>query len=139
MPTTAQTRQASYGPDQALYAAASGRGAMRNEVYTIAVTTASKRYLVPDAWKGAHVRIYADAGDVGYQLSTGTDAAADLTVRAAEAAPDGTGSIALTVAPSGCGRVASGQAERVPVPPNATTFALVGSVACVARCHLAET
>jgi hypothetical protein len=109
MPTTAQIRQASYGPDQAPYAAACVRGAMRGEVYPITVTTSSKRFLVPDAWKGALVAIFADGADLGYAISTATDATVDLTARAAESAPVASGSVALTAAGNGCGRIASVQ------------------------------
>lgn len=135
MPTTAQTREASYGPDQAPYAAACLRGAMRGEPYPITVTTASKPFVVPDAWKGALVRIQAETADVFYVISAdATLAVCDKAALAGEA-----GSPAVLTAPvGGCGRIVKDQWQDIPFPKNAQTFALQGSVAGVARCHLAE-
>ncbi len=136
MPTSAQTRAASYGPDQATYSAASLRGALRGEPYPITVLATSKTFVVPDAWKGALVRIQAEGADVFYVISTdATQAVADKTALAGET---GGPPIVLTPATNGCGRIYNGQWQDIPFPAGATTFALQGAVACVARCHLAE-
>jgi hypothetical protein len=138
MPTTAQTLAASYGNQpQPEIAAASLRAPLRGEVLTITVTTASKRFLVPDAWKGSYVDIQADGGDVYIQISTAADAACDKDARAVE-----TGNpIALTASASGngCMKIPDGQKAFMPFPANASTFALQGSAACCARTHPSET
>lgn len=123
--------------ERAALGAASLRGCMRGEVYPITVTSTSKRFAVPDAWKGQLVRLEADGGDIGYQISTDNNATADLTVRAAEA---GSPIITLTPAPDGVFRVFNGQYDDIKFPADALTFALIGTAPTqVARCHLAET
>jgi hypothetical protein len=138
MPTTAQTLATAYGNQpQPEIAAASLRAPMRGEVLVITVTTASKRFLVPDAWKGIYVDVQADGGDVYIQVSTAADAACDKDARAVE-----TGSpIALTPSASGngCMKIPDGQKLPVPFPPLAHTFALQGSAACAARTQPSET
>jgi hypothetical protein len=140
MPTTAQIRQASYGPDQAPYAAASLRAPLRTETLPITVTTASKTFVVPDAWKGTFVTIEADGGDIGIQISVDAASAAVCDV-AARAVETGGPPIVLTppAPPNGCFRIFDKNFRDLPFPTNAVTFALIGSVACVARCHPAET
>jgi hypothetical protein len=135
MTTTAQRRQDSYGPDQAPYAAACMRGAVRGELYPITVATGSKTFVVPAEWKGAFVRIQAEGGDVFYAISF--DATLAVVDKAALATVAGDPAV-LTPAVNGAGRIAKDQWQDIPFPPNATTFALAGSVAGVARCHLAE-
>lgn len=136
MTTTAQQRQASYGPDQAPYAAACLRGALRGEPYPITVLTTSKTFVVPDAWKGALVRIQAEGADLYYVISAdATQAVCDKTTLAGES---GGPPIALTPATNGCSRIFNGQWQDIAFPAGATTFALQGASACVARCHLAE-
>lgn len=118
-------------------AAASLRAPLRGEILAITVTTSSKRFNVPAAWKGSFARIQADGGDLYLQVSTATDAAADSTARAQESGAP----IDLTpsVSGNGCVKIPDGQWLDVPFPANASTFALQGSVACCARTHLAET
>jgi hypothetical protein len=139
MPTEAQKRASHYGPMPEI-AAASLRAPLRTEVLPITVTTASKTFTVPDAWKGALVTIEADGGDVSIQISVDAASAAvcDLASRAVET---GGPPIALTAPspPNGCFKIFSGSFRDLPFPANAVTFALIGSAACVARCHLAET
>lgn len=134
--TRAQAAKDFYGPRPDI-AAASLRPAMRTEILPITVTTASKRFLVPETWKGVHVRMQADGGDVYYQVSTAADAECALNALAQE-----TGSpIALTPPANGngCVVISKGTAIDVPFPLDANTFALIGSVACLLRCHIAET
>ena len=125
-------------PDAAEHKAASLRGAIRGEELAITVAATSKTFTVPAAWLSKHVRIQADGGDVYYQISlTGTAAVADIAARATESGTP----IALTAAASGngCFKIPSGTFFDIPFPASATTFALIGSAACVARTHLAET
>ena len=68
MPTEAAKRALSYGPQPDI-AAASLRAPMRGEILAITVTTTSKQFTVPSAWKGSFVRIQADGGDVYVQVS----------------------------------------------------------------------
>ena len=138
MPTTAQTLASSYGNQpQPQVAAASLRAPVRGEVLAITVTTSSKRFLVPEPWKGILVRIQADGGDLYLQVSTAADAGCDKDARAVE-----TGNpIALTPSASGngCFRIPDGTYLDVPFPAAASTFALQGSAACCARTHPSET
>ncbi len=119
-------------------AAASLRGAIRGEPLPITVIATSKTFVVPDAWKGSLVRIQAEGADVYYVISVdATLAVCDKTAVAVE-----TGNpIALTQPGGGgtCGRIYNGQWQDIPFPAEATTFALQGAVACVARAHPAET
>lgn len=119
-------------------AAASLRAPLRGEILPIAVGTASERFTVPDAWKGRFVNIQADGGDLYVQVSTSTDANCDKDARAVKSGPD-----PVTLTPSasgnGCFKIPDGQYLPVPFPANASTFALQGSAACVARTHPAET
>jgi hypothetical protein len=136
MPTEAQKRALSYGPQPDI-AAASLRAAIRGEILPITVTTSSKQFAVPASWKGCHVRMHADGGNVYYQISTGADAACDLAARAVE-----TGTPAVltpSASGNGCMPIPNGASIDVPFPADANTFALIGSAACVLRCHLAET
>jgi hypothetical protein len=136
MPTEAQKRALSYGPQPDI-AASSLRAPMRGEILPISVTTTSKRFAVPAAWKGSFVNIQADGGDVYVQVSTAADAACDIAARAQEAGSP----IALTPSASGngCFKIPDGQYLPVPFPQDAQTFALIASTACVARCHPSET
>jgi hypothetical protein len=140
MPTEAQTRALSYGPQPDI-AAASLRAPMRGEILPITVTTASKRFAVPELWKGSFVRVQADGGDVYIQVSAAADAGVDYaTARAGETLNNGTITLAApTGANTGGFKVPDGTWLDVPFPANAQTFALIGSAACVARCHLSET
>jgi hypothetical protein len=122
--------------DKAQVAAASLRGALKGEPYPITVTTSSKTFVVPDAWKGAIVRIQAETADVFYLISV--DASLAVVDKAALATEAGN-PIVLTAPVGGAGRIAKDQWLDVPFPSSATTFALQGSAAGVARCHLAET
>lgn len=138
MPTEAQKRALTYGP-QPETSAASLRAPLRGEILAITVTTTSKRFVVPDAWKGSFVRVQADGGDVYLQVSTGTnDATCDPAARAQES---GATPPALTPSSSGngCFKIPDGQWLDVPFAAEATNFALIGSVACVARTHPSET
>jgi hypothetical protein len=122
--------------DKAQVAAASLRGALKGEPYPITVTTANKTFVVPAEWKDALVRIQAEATDVFYVISVdATLAVVDKTVAAGEASNP----IVLTAPVGGAGRIFDKQWQDVKFPATATTFALQGSVAGVARCHLAET
>lgn len=125
-----------YQRDQKTIAAASLRAPMRGEILAITVTITSKRFAVPEAWKGCLVRIQADGADVYIQVSTAADAACDTTARAVEAGSP----IALTpsVSGNGCVKIPFDQYLDVPFPSDASTFALIGSAACVARTHLSE-
>lgn len=136
MPTEAAKRAQAYGPQPDI-AAASLRAPLRGEILPIAVTTASKQFNVPAGWKGSFVRIQADGGDVYMQVSTAADAACDATARAQEAGSP----ITLTASASGngCFKIPDGTWLDVPFGSDANTFALIGSVACVARCHPSET
>jgi hypothetical protein len=118
-------------------ASASLRAPMRGETLPVIVTTASKRFAVPESWKSKHVRLQADGGDVYVQVSTAADAACDIAARAQEAGSP----IALTpsASGSGCFKVPDGTWLDVPFPADAQTFALIASAACVARCHPSET
>lgn len=119
-------------------AAASLRAPIRGELLPIAVTTSSKTFLVPDAWKGSYVDFQADGGDLYIQVSTtATLAVVDKDVRAVEAGNP----IALTppVSGNGCMKILDGQTIPIPFPSNATTFALQGSANCCARTHPSET
>jgi len=125
--------------EQARVGALSLRAAIRGEIYPITVTTTAKVFKVPDAWKGALVFIHADGADIYYQISTDAAnvAAASIAARAAEA-----GTPIVLTAPAGnngCVPIANGTARELQFPPNADTIALVGSAACCARAHLAET
>lgn len=137
MPTEAQKRAVSYGPQPDI-AAASLRGAIRGEVLPIAITGTSETFVVPDAWKGVHVRVAAQGADVYYQISTSaTLAVADKDARAVK-----TGTPAALTASAGgndCGWIPQGQYADIPFPSNALTFALQGSGTGVARTHPAET
>ncbi len=138
MPTTAQTLASSYGNQpRPEVAAASLRAPLRGEILVITVTTSSKRFNVPVAWKGAFVNIQADGGDLYIQVSTAADAAADKDARAQEANTP----IDLTpsVSGNGCWKIPDGQYVPIPFPVNASTFALQGSAACCARTHPSET
>ncbi len=119
-------------------AAASLRAPLRGEILVIAVTTASTRFAVPNAWKGRFVNVLADGGDVFVQVSTGTDANCDKDARAIQSGPD-----PITLSPSasgnGCWKIPDGQYLPIPFPQNASTFALQGSAACCARTHPSET
>lgn len=135
----AQTRE-KYGTfEQPAISAVSQRAPMRGEILAITVTTASKRFAVPDAWKGSYVRLQADGGDLYMQVSTGTDAAADKTARAQEAAAGGTITLTPSASGNGCYRIPADAWIDVPFPSNAATFALQGSSDCCARAHLSET
>ncbi len=137
MPTIAQRLSASFSQPQPETSAASLRAPLRGEILPITVTTASKRFNVPMAWKGSFVNIQADGGDVYVQVSTAQDAACDMNARAVETGTP----IDLTAPASGnaCFKIPDGQYLPVPFPTNASTFALQGSAACVARTHPAET
>jgi hypothetical protein len=126
--------------DSIVKRASSLRGPIGPEVLPIAVGTSSETYVVPDAWKGVHVRIEADGGDLYLQISiTATAAVADKNARAQR----GVGSpVVLTAPASGAGayKIPRDMFLDVPFPSNATTFALQGSAAdIVARTHPAET
>jgi hypothetical protein len=110
---------------------------MRGEILVLAVTTSSKRFLVPESWKGVYVDIQADGGDLYIQVSTGADAVCDKDARSVEAGNP----IALTpsAGASECIKIADGQKVPVPFPANAHTFALQGSAACCARTQPSET
>ncbi len=137
MPTPLRNQYATL--EKPMISAASLRGAIKGEIYPIDVTTSSKCFLVPDAWKGSLVRIQADGANVYYQIST--DAAAAASVAIASKATEAGSPIALTPpSPStGCIKIVQDTGEDIAFPLTAVTFALVGSGACVARCHLAET
>lgn len=127
-----------YQQQQREVSAASLRAPLRGEILPITVTTSSKRFAVPAAWRGSLVRIQADGGDVYIQVSAAADAAVDVAARAQEAGSP----IALTPSASGngCFRIPNGQWLDVPMPSESVgTFALIGSVACCARTHLSET
>lgn len=136
MPTEAQKLAASYGAQPEI-SAVSLRGPIRGEVHALTVGAASKTFAVPDAWKGCFVRVQADGGDLYVQVSiTATNASADKAARSTEA-----GSPIVPTAPaSGCYKILDGLAEDIVFPPEATTFAIQGSIngAC-ARCHPSET
>ena len=122
---------------QPMISAASLRAPMRSEVYPITCGTTSKRFAVPDAWKGSIVNVQADGADVYIQVSTATDAACDRTARAGES---GSGTLTLATAAAGCWKVAADQTVAIPIPLDALTFALHASAdASCARLHLAET
>jgi hypothetical protein len=124
--------------DSAERKAASLRGCIRGEELPIAVTTTSKTFTVPAAWLGKHVRMQADGADIYYQISlTATNAVADTTARATESGTP----IALTASASGngCHKIPANTFEDIPVPSNATTFALIGTAAACLRTHPAET
>jgi len=132
----ARTKDVFVNYEQAAIAAASLRGAIKGEPYPIAVTATSKTFVVPDTWKGALVRIQAEAVDVYYVISID----ATLAVANKDAAAGVAGDPAVLTAPAGgAGRIFDKQWLDVPFPSTATTFALQGSAAGVARCHLAET
>lgn len=139
MVTEAQKQAVAYGA-QPMIAAASMRAPLRTEVLPITVTTSSKTFVVPDAWKGLLVTIEADGGDVSIQISTdpGSAAVCDLAARAVET---GGPPIVLTppATPNGCFKIFDKAFRDLPFPSNAVTFALIGSAGCVARCHPAET
>lgn len=117
-------------------AAASLRGAIKGEPYPITVLATSKTFTVPAAWKGSLVRIQAEGSDVYYLISVDASlAVCDKTALAGEAGNP----VALTAPVGGCGRIYNGQWQDIPFPPEATTFALQGATACVARAHSAET
>lgn len=119
-------------------AAASLRAPLKDETLPITVTTASKRFGVPAAWRGKLVNIQADGGDVYVQVSTAADAACDKDARATMTSTD---PVELAPSASGneCWKIPSGLDLPVPFPSNASTFSLQSSVACCARMHLAET
>jgi hypothetical protein len=133
---TNRDKHASY--DQAVVGAASLRGAVRGEILPITVTTSSKPFLVPESWKGLHIRMIADGGDVYYQISTTTTVACDIAARAVET---GGPPAALTPSASGNGCIPIFNKTPVDVPfgTDAVSFALIGSAPCVLRCHIAET
>jgi len=132
----ARTKDVFVNYEQAAIAAASLRGAIKGELYPITVAATSKTYVVPDAWKGAIVRIQAETADVYYLISV--DASLAVCDKAAAATEAGN-PVVLTAPVGGAGRIAKDQWLDVPFPSSATTFALQGSAAGVARCHLAET
>lgn len=135
MPTEAQKRAVSYGPQPDI-AAASLRGPIRGEVHALTVGTASKTFAVPVAWQGLFVRVQADGGDLYLQISTtATNAVADKDARSTEAGSP----IVLTAPGGGCYKIVNGQAEDVVFPPDATTFAIQASATACARCHPSET
>ena len=123
---------------RAPYSAASQRAPLRGEILPIDVTTASKRFAVPESWKGTYVRFQADGANVYVQVSTGDNASADIAARAVET---GTNPIALTphAGNNGCFKIPADTWLDIPFPADANTFALVGSAACVARTHPSET
>jgi hypothetical protein len=123
--------------EQPRVGALSLRAAIRGEIYPIAVTTASKTFNVPAAWKGAIVAFHADGGDLYYQIST--DASNVAAVALAARATEANNPIDLTAAATGCIPILNGTFRELQFPAGALTFALIGSVACVARTHLAET
>lgn len=114
--------------------AASMRAPIKGEILPITVTTASKRFAVPAAWKGHFVRITAEGGDLYVQVSRDATATANKDARAAEANTP----IELTAPSDGADWIPKGASLDVPFPSDAETFAIQGSAACVARCHLAE-
>jgi hypothetical protein len=120
-----------------MVAATSLRAPLRTEIMPITVTTASKRFAVPELWKGSLVRIQADGGNVYVQVSTAADATCDIAARAVETGTP----IALTPPASGngCYKIVADQFLDVPFPADALSFALIGSAACCARAHLSET
>jgi hypothetical protein len=132
----ARTKDVFVNYEQAAIAAASLRGAIKGEPYPIAVTTANKTFVVPAEWKDTLVRVQAEGCDVFYVISVdATLAVVDKTVAAGEASNP----IVLTAPVGGAGRIFAKQWQDVKFPKEATTFALQGDVAGVARCHLAET
>jgi hypothetical protein len=123
---------------QAPIAAASFRAPMRTEILPLAVSgSASKRYVVPDTWKGLLVRFQADGGDVYVQVSTAADATCDIAARAVETGTPIAITAPLTV--NGCFKISDGQWLDIPFGADASTFATIGSVDCCARTHPAET
>jgi len=122
---------------QPAVSAASMRAPLKGEIHAIAVTTTSRRFIVPDAWKGHFVRFQADGGDLYIQVSTGTDAAVDKDARSTEGGTPIT-AITLTAAATACYRVPIDGERDSPFPSDAATFALAGSATCAARTHLAE-
>lgn len=118
-------------------AAASLRGAIRGEPYPITVSTTSRTFAVPAAWKNAIVRIQAETADVYYVISE--DATLAVCDKSALATDNAATPAVLTPAVNGCGRIFKGQFQDIPFSATAQTFALQGDVAGVARCHLAET
>jgi hypothetical protein len=125
---------------RAAASAASFRAPMRGEIYPIAVATTAERFAVPVEWRGSIVRVQADGGDLYLQTSTGNDANADKDARAGKAVNAGTTTLTVPGANTGCFKIPDGTWLDVPMPDAAAaTFALQGSAACVARCHLSET
>lgn len=125
--------------------AAALRAPLRNEILVFALTGASVAYNVPDAsigsqpnWKGKYIEAYADGCDVYLQFDTGTAAAVDDTLLSTTSTVSGR----TSVAPAGneAWIIPRGQWIPIPVPSNAQTFALKGSVAtnCKLRTKLAQ-
>jgi hypothetical protein len=125
--------------------AAALRGPLRNEILVFALTGASVAYNVPDAsigsqpnWKGKYIEAYADGCDVYLQFDTGTAASVDEAVLSTTSTVSGR----TSVAPAGneAWIIPRGQWIPIPVPSNAQTFALKGSVStgCKLRTKLAQ-
>jgi hypothetical protein len=131
------------GFEKPIISAVSVRGPFRNETLVATVTTASKRYNVPDgtgganqpSFKGRYVNCYADGADVYLQLSKATDA----FVNEAQASTETTVSGAINLTPQGdeCWVIPKGQWQVVPFR-DAVTWAIKGSAAGKLRMHLAE-
>jgi len=125
---------------RAAASATSLRAPLRGEILPITVTTASKRFATPAAWRGSLVRMQADGGDLYVQVSTAADAGVSIAARAAEAGAPLITLTAPTGAETGCFKIPDGTWLDVPFPDVTDgSFALVGSAAMVARCHLSET
>jgi len=135
MPTEAQKRALSYGPQPDI-AAASLRAPMRGELLVLSLLTTSKRYTVPDAWKGSFVNFFADGADVFLQFSTADNAVADKNRASAEA---GAGPYTLTAHGDECWKIPNGQWLPIPVPASAVSMGAQASVACLLRTHPSET
>ena len=65
-------------------AATSLRAPLKGEIYPIDVTTSSKRFVVPAAWKGHYVRMFADGAKLYVQVSTDATATCSTTARVTE-------------------------------------------------------
>lgn len=122
--------------DQSAVGAISLRAATRGEIHPITVTTTSKTFKVPTEWKGYLVRIHADGGDIYYQVSNDTGSVAAVLISARSGETDNP--IVLTAPAAGGIPIQNGSYLDVQFSRSADTFALIGSVDCCARAHLAE-
>jgi hypothetical protein len=132
--TMANSTSTTFATDSPEHNAASMRAPLRNEILTIALTNASVTYNVPNGsigaqpnWLGKFIEAYADGCDCWLQFDTGTAASVDETLISTTSLVSGRTSIA----PSGneAWKIPNGQWIPIPVPSNAQTFALKGSIA----------